>query len=182
MIPVIPYLVLDGTTAFIVSLALSLAALFLVGAGVSLLTGRGVLFSGLRQLGIGAAAAAVTFAVGPADRRRRRAGRRVAADPRRADRCGPRASTRAPGPTARAIATRPTPMATTRSWSARRVRSGSACPTSAMPSTSWPGDRLDLPAGTSHDAVVGPDGVTCLEAHLPAGRLPALARRPAGSW
>ncbi len=64
VIPVIPYLVLDGTTAFAVSLALSLAALFLVGAGVSLLTGRGVLFSGLRQLGIGAAAAAVTFAVG----------------------------------------------------------------------------------------------------------------------
>jgi quercetin dioxygenase-like cupin family protein len=27
------------------------------------------------------------------------------------------------------------------------------------------GDRLDLPAGTSHDAVVGPQGVTCLEAH-----------------
>ena len=41
VIPVIPYLVLDGTTAFAVSLALSLAALFLVGAGVSLLTGRG---------------------------------------------------------------------------------------------------------------------------------------------
>lgn len=29
------------------------------------------------------------------------------------------------------------------------------------------GDRLDLPAGTSHAAVVGPDGVTCLEAHRP---------------
>jgi len=27
------------------------------------------------------------------------------------------------------------------------------------------GDRLDLPAGTVHDAVVGPQGVTCLEAH-----------------
>lgn len=26
------------------------------------------------------------------------------------------------------------------------------------------GDRLDLPAGTVHSAVVGPDGVTCLEA------------------
>jgi VIT1/CCC1 family predicted Fe2+/Mn2+ transporter len=64
VIPVIPYLLLDGTTAFVVSLVLSLAALFLVGAGVSLLTGRGILFSGLRQLGIGAAAAAVTFAVG----------------------------------------------------------------------------------------------------------------------
>ena len=44
------------------------------------------------------------------------------------------------------------------------------------------GDRLDLPAGTSHDAVVGPDGVTCLEAHLPAGRLAGLRHRPAGTW
>ena len=33
------------------------------------------------------------------------------------------------------------------------------------------GDRLELPAGTGHDAVVGPGGVTCLEAHLPAGAL-----------
>lgn len=45
------------------------------------------------------------------------------------------------------------------------------------------GDRLDLPAGTLHDATVGPDGVTCLEAHLPAGSLGPLAeRRPAGRW
>lgn len=28
-----------------------------------------------------------------------------------------------------------------------------------------PGDRLDLPAGTVHSAVVGPRGVTCLEGH-----------------
>jgi quercetin dioxygenase-like cupin family protein len=27
------------------------------------------------------------------------------------------------------------------------------------------GDRLELPAGTLHDAVVGPQGVVCLEAH-----------------
>ncbi|MBI4760919.1 MAG: cupin domain-containing protein [Chloroflexota bacterium] len=27
------------------------------------------------------------------------------------------------------------------------------------------GDRLDLPAGTVHDAVVGADGVICLEGH-----------------
>lgn len=27
------------------------------------------------------------------------------------------------------------------------------------------GDRLDLPAGVLHDAVVGPDGVVCLEGH-----------------
>ncbi len=28
-----------------------------------------------------------------------------------------------------------------------------------------PGDRLDLPAGVVHSALVGPQGVTCLEAH-----------------
>ena len=33
------------------------------------------------------------------------------------------------------------------------------------------GDRLDLPAGTLHGADVGSAGVTCLEAHLPAGSL-----------
>jgi quercetin dioxygenase-like cupin family protein len=31
--------------------------------------------------------------------------------------------------------------------------------------TLHPGDRLDLPAGMAHDAVVGPEGVVCLEAH-----------------
>jgi uncharacterized protein YjlB len=44
------------------------------------------------------------------------------------------------------------------------------------------GDRLELPAGTSHDAIVGSDGVACLEAHLPAGSLPTIARHPAGTW
>ena len=44
------------------------------------------------------------------------------------------------------------------------------------------GDRLDLPAGTAHDASVGPDGVTCLEAHLPAGGMLELRRLDAGTW
>ena len=44
------------------------------------------------------------------------------------------------------------------------------------------GDRLELPAGTRHDAVVGPLGVTCLEAHLPGGRLAGVARRASGRW
>ncbi len=64
IIPVIPYLVTSGTTAFLASLGLSLVALFGVGAAVSLLTGRSMLYSGFRQMGIGAAAAGVTFAVG----------------------------------------------------------------------------------------------------------------------
>jgi VIT1/CCC1 family predicted Fe2+/Mn2+ transporter/rubrerythrin len=63
-VPVVPYLVATGTAAFVISLGLSLVALFVVGALVSLLTGRGVLFSGLRQVGIGAAAATVTYLVG----------------------------------------------------------------------------------------------------------------------
>lgn len=44
------------------------------------------------------------------------------------------------------------------------------------------GDRLELPAGTRHDAQVGGRGVTCWEAHLPSGRLAAVARRAAGEW
>jgi uncharacterized protein YjlB len=44
------------------------------------------------------------------------------------------------------------------------------------------GDRLELPAGTRHDAVVGGDGVTCLEAHLPAGRLMTVVRQASGEW
>ncbi|HLO35805.1 MAG TPA: hypothetical protein VK194_06975 [Candidatus Deferrimicrobium sp.] len=44
------------------------------------------------------------------------------------------------------------------------------------------GDRLELPAGTRHDAVVGPLGVSCLEAHRPAGTLSVTSRRAAGAW
>ena len=44
------------------------------------------------------------------------------------------------------------------------------------------GDRMELPAATSHSAVVGAAGVTCLEAHMPAGTLHAVARRAAGEW
>ena len=44
------------------------------------------------------------------------------------------------------------------------------------------GDRLDLPARTSHDAIVGSAGVSCLEAHLEAGSLRTCVRLDAGSW
>lgn len=63
-IPVVPYLVAGGIGATIASLALSLIALFAVGAGVSLLTGRSLLYSGARQLGIGLAASLVTYFIG----------------------------------------------------------------------------------------------------------------------
>ncbi|MDP9482757.1 MAG: VIT1/CCC1 transporter family protein [Chloroflexota bacterium] len=64
MVPVLPFLFGGGLTIIAVSIVLSLTAMFGVGVGVSLLTGRSALFSGLRQVVIGAAAAAVTFLVG----------------------------------------------------------------------------------------------------------------------
>jgi VIT1/CCC1 family predicted Fe2+/Mn2+ transporter len=63
-IPVIPYLFGGGGAIFTVSIVASLIGLFAVGAGVSLITGRGTLFSGSRQVLIGIAAAAVTYLVG----------------------------------------------------------------------------------------------------------------------
>ena len=65
-VPLLPFLLTSGVTAFVAAAILSAAALFLVGAGVSLFTGRSVLFSGSRQVAIGALAAAVTYAVGHA--------------------------------------------------------------------------------------------------------------------
>ncbi|MFI5261790.1 MAG: VIT1/CCC1 transporter family protein [Candidatus Limnocylindrales bacterium] len=63
-VPLLPFLLTSGMPAFVLAVVLSAVALFLVGAGVSLLTGRSVLYSGGRQVAIGALAATVTFAVG----------------------------------------------------------------------------------------------------------------------
>ncbi|MCH8025301.1 MAG: VIT1/CCC1 transporter family protein [Chloroflexi bacterium] len=66
IIPVLAYFTGAGLAQFAVSAAMSGVALFAVGAGVSLFTGRSGLYSGGRQLIIGAAAAAVTFGIGSA--------------------------------------------------------------------------------------------------------------------
>ena len=64
IVPVIPFTFLDGQAAVLLSVALSTAALFVVGAGITLYTGRPVLFSGSRQVAFGLIAAALTFAIG----------------------------------------------------------------------------------------------------------------------
>ena len=64
IVPVLPFFALGGAAAIAASLALGAAAMFAIGAGTTLFTGRGVLFSGLRQLAIGIAAAVVTFGIG----------------------------------------------------------------------------------------------------------------------
>lgn len=64
LVPLVPYLLTTGPAAFTGSLIASLAALALLGLGISRLTRRSPVFSAIRQVALGGIAAAVTFAVG----------------------------------------------------------------------------------------------------------------------
>jgi vacuolar iron transporter family protein len=64
IIPIAPYLFLSGFAGIAVSAAVSALGLFGIGALITLMTGRHPLFSGMRQMLIGLAAAFVTFGVG----------------------------------------------------------------------------------------------------------------------
>ena len=64
IVPLVPFLVGSGFGAIAVSAALSGAALFLLGAAITRMTGREPLRAGLRQLGFGLAAAAITYGIG----------------------------------------------------------------------------------------------------------------------
>jgi VIT1/CCC1 family predicted Fe2+/Mn2+ transporter len=62
--PVAPFFFLSGMAAIAASLGVSALVMFTIGAGTTLFTGRGALFSGVRQLVIGIGAAAITFGLG----------------------------------------------------------------------------------------------------------------------
>jgi VIT1/CCC1 family predicted Fe2+/Mn2+ transporter len=64
IVPVLPYFSVSGPAAVGISLLLSGTALFVIGAGITLLTGRSVLYSGMRQVGIGLSAAILTYGAG----------------------------------------------------------------------------------------------------------------------
>jgi VIT1/CCC1 family predicted Fe2+/Mn2+ transporter len=65
IVPVIPFFFSNADWPFVLASGLlSALALFAVGAALSLFTGRSAILSGLRQLSIGALAAAATFAIG----------------------------------------------------------------------------------------------------------------------
>ncbi len=64
IVPVLPFFFGGGTTAVVASAILAALALFGIGAAITLMTGRSVWRSGLRQVLIGGAAAALTYAVG----------------------------------------------------------------------------------------------------------------------
>lgn len=66
IVPLVPFAFSSGRGALPASIALTAAALFGVGAAISLFSGRGATRGGLRMLFIGAAAAAATFFIGRA--------------------------------------------------------------------------------------------------------------------
>jgi VIT1/CCC1 family predicted Fe2+/Mn2+ transporter len=64
IIPLYPFMFLDGKNAILLSLGSSVIGLFGLGAAITLLTGKSIMFSGLRQVSFGLAAAAVTYGIG----------------------------------------------------------------------------------------------------------------------
>jgi VIT1/CCC1 family predicted Fe2+/Mn2+ transporter len=64
IVPVFPYFFGGGWGAVIVSVILSVIALFVIGAAITIITGQSALKSGGRQVLFGLAAAAITFGLG----------------------------------------------------------------------------------------------------------------------
>jgi vacuolar iron transporter family protein len=64
VIPVLPFMFTNGTKAIIMSVSFSAVGLFLIGAAITLFTGKNVWFSGFRQVLFGLAAAAISFGIG----------------------------------------------------------------------------------------------------------------------
>lgn len=64
LIPVAPFLALGGTAAIATSFAISMLSHFVVGAARSVLTGRGVMRSGMDMFMVGLGVAAVGYVVG----------------------------------------------------------------------------------------------------------------------
>jgi len=64
LVPLVPYILTQGSGALIGTLVATGASLLAVGASMSLFTGKNAVFSALRQALIGAMAAGATFIVG----------------------------------------------------------------------------------------------------------------------
>jgi VIT1/CCC1 family predicted Fe2+/Mn2+ transporter len=63
-IPLAPFIFLRGSSAVLTSLGVSGLGMFVIGAAITLLTGKNPLFAGFRQILFGLAAAGVTFLIG----------------------------------------------------------------------------------------------------------------------
>jgi VIT1/CCC1 family predicted Fe2+/Mn2+ transporter len=62
--PIFPFFFLSGATAIYTSLVVSAVGLFIIGAGITLMTGRSIWYSGFRQVLVGIAAAILTYGIG----------------------------------------------------------------------------------------------------------------------
>jgi VIT1/CCC1 family predicted Fe2+/Mn2+ transporter len=63
-IPLLPFLLVGGQASLAIAIAATAVALFVVGAALSLFTGRSALYSGARMLAIGAVAGLFTYGIG----------------------------------------------------------------------------------------------------------------------
>jgi VIT1/CCC1 family predicted Fe2+/Mn2+ transporter len=64
ILPVVPFIFMTGMPAVGASLGISAAALFVIGAAITLFTGRNALYAGSRQFLFGLAAAGLTYGIG----------------------------------------------------------------------------------------------------------------------
>ena len=64
IIPLFPFFFTEGYTAILLSVAASSVGLFLIGASITLFTGKSMWKSGMRQVLFGLAAAAITYGIG----------------------------------------------------------------------------------------------------------------------
>jgi VIT1/CCC1 family predicted Fe2+/Mn2+ transporter len=64
IIPVFPFIFTTGIHAIILSVIGSAVGLFVIGAAITLFTGKNVWYSGLRQVLFGLIAASITFGIG----------------------------------------------------------------------------------------------------------------------
>jgi len=64
ILPVAPFIFTGGMTAVFISIGLSTLGLFLLGAVITLFTGRSIAYSGFRMVLFGLIAAAITFGIG----------------------------------------------------------------------------------------------------------------------
>lgn len=63
-IPVLPFILATGVHAIVLSVVMSTVGLFLIGAAITLFTGKNLWYSGVRQIVFGLLAAAITFGIG----------------------------------------------------------------------------------------------------------------------
>jgi VIT1/CCC1 family predicted Fe2+/Mn2+ transporter len=64
IVPVLPWFITSGAPAIAGSAALAGIVLYLAGAGTTLFTGRSAIYSGLRMVLFGLAAAGITYGIG----------------------------------------------------------------------------------------------------------------------